>query len=197
MPHRTITGNDDDALVATVVAAVKAFEAADAVKKEKALKLGELLAEAQKRHPTDRAFEAFLTRAGGIQIRRAKDLISIALGRKEFDKHQSDNAAAQRRLRHRRKAEKIEREKAKAALPTPEPKPDPKSEAHPKPDALRNASPEPGPKPDAASTRASGDNLYQFLSACRAFLPRLNKTDLAKAQAFVASYGNLKTEKAA
>ena len=94
MPHRTITGNDDDALVATVVAAVKAFEAADAVKKEKALKLGELLAEAQKRHPTDRAFEAFLTRAGGIQIRRAKDLISIALGRKEFDKHQSDNAAA-------------------------------------------------------------------------------------------------------
>ena len=125
MPHRTITGNDDDALVATVVAAVKAFEAADAVKKEKALKLGELLAEAQKRHPTDRAFEAFLTRAGGIQIRRAKDLISIALGRKEFDKHQSDNAAAQRRLRDRRKAEKIEREKAKAALPTPEPKPDP------------------------------------------------------------------------
>jgi hypothetical protein len=171
------TEQDDAKLAAKVVAAVKAYDAADAVKKEKAIIVGGLLAEAQKRHPSDKAFEAFLDRAGGIQIRRAKDLIAIALGRKEFDKHQADNAAAQQRLRDKQKAEKIEREKANAALPKPE---------EPKADALRDASPkpEPKPKPDDAS-KWSADNLREFEYACRTYLPRLNESDLVKARQFI------------
>jgi len=135
MPPPDNDDHDDAKLAAKVVAAVKAYDAADAIKKEKAVIVGGLLAEAQKRHPSDKAFEAFLERAGGIQIRRAKDLIAFALGRKDFDKHQADHAAAQQRLRDKQKAEKIEREKAKAALPKP------------KPDASRDASPKPEPKP--------------------------------------------------
>lgn len=133
------TEQDDAQLARKVVAALKAYDAADAVKKEKAVIVGGLLADAQKQHPGDKAFEAFLERAGGIQIRRAKDLIPFALGRKDFDKHQADHAAAQQRLRDKQKAEKIEREKAKAALPKPAPKPDASHDASPK------------PKPDDAS----------------------------------------------
>jgi hypothetical protein len=165
------TEQDDAKLAAKVVAAVKAYDAADAVKKEKAIIVGGLLAEAQKLHPSDKAFEAFLERAGGIHIRRAKDLIAIALGRTDFEKHQLDQAAAQQRFRDKQKAEKIEREKAKAALPKPAPKPDD--------DALRNAS----PKPD--TSKWSTAHLREFESACRTFLPHLNKTDLLEARAFV------------
>jgi hypothetical protein len=135
---------DDDAQLAKkVIAAVKAYDAADAVKKEKAIVVGRLLAEAQKLHPSDKDFEAFLERAGGIQIRRAKDLIAFALDRKDFEQHQKDNAAAQQRHRDKLKAEKIEREKAKADLPKPEPRPRPK----PDDDVLRNASPKSEGKP--------------------------------------------------
>jgi hypothetical protein len=169
--YDAMTEQDDAKLAAKVVAAVKAYDEADAVKKEKAIIVGGLLAEAQKRHPGDKAFEAFLERAGGIHIRRAKDLIAIALGRKEFDKHQADHAAAQQRLRDKQKAEKIEREKAKAALP--------------KPDASRDASPKPEPKPTPDTSKWSAAHLREFESACRTFLPHLNKTDLLKARAFV------------
>ena len=63
---------DDTQLAAKIVDAMKEVDAADSVRKEKAIIAGRLLAEAQKRHPTEKAFEKFLQLAGGVQIRRAK-----------------------------------------------------------------------------------------------------------------------------
>jgi hypothetical protein len=57
---------DDAKLAAKIGDAVKAYDAADAVKKEKAIIAGRLLVEAQKRHHGKKAFENFLELAGGI-----------------------------------------------------------------------------------------------------------------------------------
>jgi hypothetical protein len=68
----TLPVNQDDAkLAAQIKCAMKALDAADATRKEKAVAAGRLLLEAQKRHPTDNAFEKFLELAGGVRIRRA------------------------------------------------------------------------------------------------------------------------------
>jgi hypothetical protein len=183
MPHNFKQTDDDNdqedaKLAAKIIDAIKQVDDATATRNEKAVAAGKLLVEAHKRHPTDKAFEKFLLLAGGVGIRRAKDLIAFALERKDFEQHQIENAAAQQRYRDKLKAEKIERQKAKAALPKPEPKP--------KPDALRNASPEPKPKPDDAS-KWSADNLREFEYVCRIYLPRLNESDLVKARQFILS----------
>jgi chemotaxis response regulator CheB len=175
--------NDDAQLAENIVVAIKAYDVADATRKEQAIIAGGLLAEAQKRHPSDKAFTKFLELAGSIGIRRAKVLIAIALGRKEFEQHQADNAAAQQR--HREKVEK--EKKAKLALPKPEPKsklkPEPKSK--PEPVHYSNASPELKPVP---VLNGGSHALREFKFACGAYLPNLNEADLAEAQAFVASY---------
>jgi hypothetical protein len=171
---------DDAKLAARIVDAVKEYDAADAVKKEKAVAAGRLLSEAQKRHPTEKAFEKFLQLAGGIGIRRARDLIALALGRKDFEQHQIENAAAQQRHRDKLKAEKIEREKEKAALPKPDPQPKPKPVGN-------KGKPESDPAERAALRNAamSATNLQEFEFACKTYLPKLNFSDLEKARAFV------------
>jgi len=167
---------DDAKLAAKIVKAIKEYDAATVTRNEKAVAAGKLLAEAQKRHPTEKAFGEFLKQAGGIQIRRAKDLIGIALGRKDFEQHQIDNAAAEQRHRDKLKAEKIEREKEKAALPKPDPKPEPK------PEPKGKGKPEPKPEPDPALRNAGSEtNLREFLDACDFFLPKLDEADLKKA----------------
>jgi hypothetical protein len=169
----------DDELAAKVIDAMKDVDAATATRNEKAVAAGRLLIEAQKRHPTEKAFEKFLQLAGGIGVRRARDLISFALGRKDFEKHQIENAAAQQRHRDKLKAEKIEREKEKAALPKPDPKPKPKGKGKPKP--------EPQPEPDPALRNAaavSARSLQEFEVACELHLPRLNEADLRKASVY-------------
>jgi hypothetical protein len=117
--------NQDDAkLAADIGAAVTAYDAADTVRKERAIIVGQLLVEAKKRHPGTKAFEKFLeTVPLGIGIRRAETFMAIALGRKDFEQHQIENAAAQQKHRDKTKAEKIEKEKVKLALPRPEPAP--------------------------------------------------------------------------
>ena len=119
--------------------------------------------------------------AGGIHIRRAETFIALALGRKDFEQHQIENAEAQQR--HRDKL-KIEREKAKAALPKPEPKP---PEAKP---GQGNGKPEPQlaePEQPSALRNAqiSAASLREFEAACATYLPQLNKADLKKAVTFV------------
>jgi len=161
---------EDTKLAADIRAAVEAYDAADAARKEKAIIAGTLLAKAEKRHPTPKAFEKFLEAAGGIQIRRAQNLIAIALGRKDFEQHQADNKAAQQRHRDKLRAEKISRDRAKAEEERAK-----AAKAKPEP-ALRNA----------GSAETSAANLNQFEAACRSYLPRLNEADLTKAQAFVA-----------
>ena len=168
---------DDAKLAAQIVVAIKALDAADTVRKEKAIIAGNLLAEAQKRHPTENAFEKFLQLAGGIRIRRARDLIALALGRKDFERHQIENAAAQQRHRDKLKAEKIEREKEKAALPKPDPRPDPK----PKPKDKGKPEPEPAERPALRNAAVSATNLREFEYACKTYLPKLNFSDLEKA----------------
>ncbi|MGY4480088.1 hypothetical protein [Bradyrhizobium sp. USDA 3364] len=125
---------DDAKLAAKIVKAMEDYRVATEMRNEKAVAAGRLLAEAQKRHPTKMAFARFLQLAGGVQVRRAHDLIGFALGLKDFEQHRIENAAAQQRHRDKLKAEKIEREKEKAALPKTDPKPKPKADA-----ALRNA----------------------------------------------------------
>ena len=175
-----MTDQDDAKLAAKIIDAMKEYDAADATRKEKAVVAGRLLAEAHERHSTEQAFKKFLELAGGIQLRRAQELIAIALGRKDFDQHQIENAAKQQRHRDKLKAEKIEREKAKAALPKPEPKPkgkgkpEPKS-AEPRPDALRNA-------------LQSAEILREFEAACENYLPKLDISDLEKAREFFQRY---------
>ena len=86
------TDQDDAKLAAKIIDAMKAVDAATAARNEKAVAAGRLLIEAQKRHPTEKAFEKFLQLAGGVQIRRARDLIALALGRKDFEQHQIESA---------------------------------------------------------------------------------------------------------
>jgi hypothetical protein len=176
-PMTNIT-QDDAVLAAKITAAIKEVDAATVTRNEKALAAGRLLVEAHKRHPTEKAFKEFLLLAGGVQIRRAQDLIALALGRKDFEQRQIENAAAQQRHRDKLKAEKIEREKEKAALPKPDPKPDPKPEpAKPEPgdgDALRNA----------RWRERSAASLREFEAACRSYLPHLTEPDLSKAKAY-------------
>jgi hypothetical protein len=162
-----MTHNQDDInLAEKIIDAMKEGDAADSFRKEKWIIAGKLLAEAHERHPTEEAFKKFLILAGGVQIRRAQDLIALALGRKDFEQQQAENTAAQQRHRDKLKAEKIEKEKAKAALPKPEPKL--KGKGKPA-DALRNAS--------AASLR-------EFETVCLNCLPRLNISDLETANKF-------------
>jgi hypothetical protein len=100
----TVIAEQDDAkLAAQIVVAIKALDAANDVRKAKAIIAGNLLAEAQKRHPGKKAFEKFLELAGGIPISRAQTLIAIALGRKDFEQHQDENAKAQQRHRDKRR----------------------------------------------------------------------------------------------
>jgi len=187
----------DARLAAEIGDAVKAYDAADATRKEKAVIAGQLLVEARKRHPSKKAFEQFLELAGGVGIRRAETFIAIALGRKEFEQHQSENAAAQKPHRDKLKAEKIEREKAKAALPEPDDLAarraasaaeipagqdewyehgTPELEPAPEPSALRNSQ---------TPRQASFENRRLFEAACRSYLPLLNKSDLGQARTFV------------
>jgi hypothetical protein len=105
------TNNDDVKLAAKIVDAFKELDAADAVKKEKAIAAGRLLAEAQKRHPGKKAFQKFLELAGGVRYGRAMDLIAVALGRKDYEQQRAENAANVQRHRDKLKAE---REKAEA-----------------------------------------------------------------------------------
>jgi hypothetical protein len=164
---------DDAKLAAKIVDAMRAVDAATATRNEKAIVAGRLLVEAQKRHPTERAFEEFLELAGGIRIRRARDLIALALGRKPFEQHQIENAAAQQRHRDKLKAEKIEREKERAALPKPDPKPKPQDKGKPEP--------KPAERPPALRNAVSETNLREFEFACKTYLPKLNASDLIKA----------------
>jgi hypothetical protein len=171
--------DDDTQLAAKITEAVKDLDSAIATKNEKAVAAGRLLAEAQKRYPTDRAFEKFLRLAGGVGIRRARELIAIALGRKNFEQHQAENRAAQQRHRDKLKADKIEREKA-AARPKPDqPKP---SKGKPQPDAaLRNAA------SDKGAAARSAASLIDFQLACETHLRSLNEADLKTAIVYVNS----------
>jgi hypothetical protein len=164
---------DDAQLAARIVVAIKDVDAATATRNEKAVAAGKLLAEAQRRHPGDKAFAKFLEQAGGIQLRRARDLIAFAVGRKDFERHRIENATAQQRHR-----DKLKAEKEKAALP----KPDPQPKANPKPKPKPHGRPE--PEQDAALRNAasvSASALRQFEDACRIYLPKLNEADLKKA----------------
>jgi hypothetical protein len=168
--------------------------AADATRKEKAVIAGKLLAEAQKRHPTKKAFEKFLQMAGGIGIRRARDLIALAQGRKDFEKHQADNAAAQQRHRDRLRAERIERERERSALPKPDPKPKPQGKPEPDP-ALRNADGNLSAEELRLLTElqreerlASAAALQEFKNACQRFLPKMSADDLGMAFVYMDTY---------
>jgi hypothetical protein len=110
---------DDAKLAAKIGDAVKAYDAADATKKEKAVILGRLLIEARKRHPSTNAFENFLEMAGGIRIRGAEELIAFALSRKDFEQHRIENAAAQQRHQDKIKAEKIREGEGKGGVAEP------------------------------------------------------------------------------
>src|ERR1700686_2647959 len=104
------TNDQDIKLAAQIVEAIKEYDDANKEycdaettlglkRKEKAIAAGNLLIEARKGHPTEKAFEEFLKLAGGIGIRRAQDFIAMAIGRKDFEQHQKENAAAQQRHR--------------------------------------------------------------------------------------------------
>jgi hypothetical protein len=188
---KTAADQADAELAARIVDAIKEVDSATATRNEKAVAAGKLLVEARKRHPTKKAFVKFLQLAGGVQIRRAQELIAFALGRKDFEQHRIENAAAQQRRRDKLKAEKIEREKAKAALPKPEPKPksegkgkgDPEVKpAEPKP-ALRNAPIEEDAATSAERRKAeyaqtpekkSEKALAEFRVACDIYLPQMS-----------------------
>lgn len=185
----------DAKLAAEIGDAVKAYDAADATRKEKAVIAGQLLAEARKRHPSKKAFENFLELAGGVGIRRAETFIAIALGRKEFEQHQSENAAAQQRHRDKLKAEKIEREKAKAELPELDDLAARRAASAAEIAAgldewCEHSASEPAPEPSALRNsqtprQISFENRRLFEAACRSYLPLLNKSDLGQARTFV------------
>jgi hypothetical protein len=176
----TDNNQSDAKLAAKIVAAVKEFDAADATRKEKAIIAGKLLAEAQDRHPTEQAFKKFLQLAGGIQYSRARELIGIAIGRKNFEQQQAENAARQQRHRDKLKAERQEK-----ALPKPEPKPEPKGKEKPELEPTEPAAPlRNGPQAELDGSTAS---LSEFKRACKTYLPKLDMVDLQKAVGFFCS----------
>jgi hypothetical protein len=142
------TEQEDAELATKVATAYRAYEDA---KKEKAIVVGKLLVEAQRWHPTDKAFAAFLERAGGIQLRRAQELIAIALGRKGHEQLLKEKADAQQRFRDKQKAEKIARDKAAAAKAKAKPDDALRNAKSKSDDALRNAS-DKDADPDDADT---------------------------------------------
>jgi hypothetical protein len=87
--------DDNSQLAAQIVVAVKAIDVTVATKKEQSIIAGKLLVEARQRHPTDEAFAKFLEQGVGIGLRRARFLIAIATGRKDFGQAQDEHAAAQ------------------------------------------------------------------------------------------------------
>jgi outer membrane biosynthesis protein TonB len=188
----TTPAKTDAQLAAQIKDAMKAIDAATATRNEKQAAAGRLLLEARQRHPTEKAFANFLQLAGGVGLRRAQDLIAFAQWRKDFEKHQIDNKAAQQRHRDKLREEKIERgkrekeERERAALSKPDPKPDPKNEPKPRPE------PKGKPEPNGALRNArnnqdhadwSAAKLEEFERACVTCLPGLNEADLKKAVA--------------
>jgi integrase len=163
---------NDHQLAHEIGEAVAAYDVADASRKEKAITAGLLLVEARRRHPSQKAFEKFLaTVPNGFGIRRAETLIAFAVGRKDFEKHQLENVAANQRLRDKAKLEKEKR----LALPKPEPAPIP----IPIP-ASRDAK---KLKPDELSKEA----FREFAEACRTYLPLMNNADLKRARGYIAT----------
>ena len=114
----------DAALVTQIKVAVREWQTADAeaisafeVRKAKAETVGKLLAEARMRHPSDEAFGRFLALADvSIKIRRAKDLIKIGLGKKDYAEHCAKAAESQARyMAGLKEAAKVAKEAAKVA----------------------------------------------------------------------------------
>ena len=158
---------DDDAALATKVKV--AIEKLDmAIKRlDEARAAGMLLIQAKFRHPRRKDFVAFLKRAGGVQYSRAMELIAIARDCKTYAEIKAKNAARQRRhYAKTKKARPLANGHAEDASVSAETR------------KAEYASPE--KKAEAVSTK----NLAEFEYACRAYLPRLNAADLAKAQTF-------------
>jgi hypothetical protein len=65
--------------------------------------VGELLVKAHLRHPTDKAFTAFLETAGGIKLRHAKDLMKWCLDPAALAAHKIKQAKADKEYRDRQK----------------------------------------------------------------------------------------------
>jgi len=181
---------DDAHLAAQIAVAIKEYDGANEVRKEKAIAAGNLLDEAHKRHPGDKAFAKFLEQENiGIGIRRAQELIAIAVGRRDFEQQQAKNREAVKKSRD--KAE-IEKQRAKLALPkptptnysnaSPEPEPEPKKSAWDK--RPKAAKPKAEPKAEPTGSRAFNDFVY----ACKTYLPQTSEAEVTTAQTFVASY---------
>jgi hypothetical protein len=192
--------NQDDAqLTAQIIDVQKSIEAIDVTKEEKHKVLGRLLAEAHDRHPSDAAFAIFLKQCEGvyIEIRWAKQLIAFALGTKDLEKHKADNAAANKKLRDRQKAEKKAAAKlvggpvAKPKKATPPPFKSVTTLIKAKPDVSRDASPGGTTalaKPVSVLTPKTSRAFNDFVYACKTYLPQMSEVEVATAQTFVASY---------
>jgi hypothetical protein len=101
----------DDKLAKAVDVALKASDGAG---KAQAIVAGQLLAVGRKRYPADFDFRKWLKLTDNVGLRRARDLIAIAEGRKDWDKHLADNREAAYRYRDKVKAERQEAKKLEA-----------------------------------------------------------------------------------
>jgi hypothetical protein len=156
----------DAELKEQVIAATKALDNAQAKSLDAAKALGSLLIEAQKRHKTTKAFEAFLKDAGGVKLSRAYELIGLAAGRIDEAKLRADKAERVRKSREKKKAEAAKSIPLRSGKPEPEPKVVP----------LHST----GDKPQDASTKALAD----FKFACNTYLPRMNLKDAQAAGSY-------------
>jgi hypothetical protein len=94
----------DDKLAKAVDVALKASDGAG---KAQAIVAGQLLAVGRKRYPADVDFRKWLKLTRDVGLSRARDLIAISEGRKDWDKHLADNREAAYRYRDRVRAERL------------------------------------------------------------------------------------------
>jgi hypothetical protein len=150
-------------------AAVKAANEAQVEQMSRSRKVGLLLLEAKKLHPTVRDFDAFLEQVQGLSLSRAYDLMRLAGGRTTDDELRKD--ARERQQRHREKKRK---------LPKPEPKlPEPKLPPKEPFRDVTETTEESAERRRAENARfltaeeLSEQALVEFISACQTLLPRL------------------------
>jgi hypothetical protein len=171
--------------------ALQNVETAQAELKSHSLKVGELLLEAKKLHPSVKDFDAFLKKVKGLQLSRAYDLMRLASGRTTDADLKKD--ARERQQRHR--------DKKKKAKTIPEPKPV-KDRPEPQPVteiSVTSRNPEETAEESAERRKAehaaaediphledngNQDALACFKTACDLWLSQLSTADLAEARSY-------------
>jgi hypothetical protein len=163
---------DINAAVKAVNEAERGVTTARAELVSRSKRVGLLLLEAKKQHPTVKDFEAFLKKVDGLNLSRAYDLLKLAGGR-------TTDGEIRRETRERVKKHR-EKKRSKAPKANPSVTPPDVTEKPPVQTWMLDN--------DVDPARRSAYYLAEFIAACRAYLPKVTEeADRQKARDTVAT----------